>query len=182
MQLINHSLPFSSARESFALFALRVTLGVMIFPHGAQKLLGWFGGYGFTGTMGYFTGTAGVPWLVGFLVILGEFFGGLMLIAGIGTRFAAASLAVVMGGAAWQLRANGFFMNWFGNQKGEGIEFFLLAIGMALGVAALGAGQWSLDSLLARRSQPNLHPEDTADFENSPEVEPHPAAAVHSRE
>ena len=136
--------------DSFAPLFLRVALGIMMFPHGAQKLLGWFGGYGYTGTMGYFTGTVGAPYVVGLLVILGEFFGSLMLIAGVGTRFAAASLVVIMLGAAWQLRGNGFFMNWFGNQKGEGIELFIIAIGIALSLVVLGGGKWSLDSLLSR--------------------------------
>ena len=137
--------------DSYAPLFLRLALGVTMFPHGAQKLLGWFGGFGFTGSMGYFTGTVGLPWVVGLLVILGEFFGALMLIAGVGTRFAAASLAVIMAGAAWQCRVNGFFMNWFGNQKGEGLEFFLLAIGIALALTVLGGGKWSVDSRLAAR-------------------------------
>ncbi|MBI2518061.1 MAG: DoxX family protein [Opitutae bacterium] len=136
--------------DSFAPVFLRLALGLMMFPHGAQKLLGWFGGYGFSGSMGYFTGTVGTPWVIGALVILGEFFGSLMLIAGIGTRFAAASLAVILLGAAWQLRANGFFMNWFGNQKGEGLEFFLLAVGLAVALVILGGGRWSVDAALAR--------------------------------
>jgi putative oxidoreductase len=135
--------------DSLAPLFLRLALGVMMFPHGAQKLLGWFGGYGFTGSMGYFTGTVGTPWLVGLLVILGEFFGSLLLLAGAGTRFAAASLAVIMLGAAWQLRGNGFFMNWFGNQKGEGIELFILAIGLALALVVTGGGKWSVDALFA---------------------------------
>ena len=143
-----HSSP--AARDSFAPLILRVALGVMLFPHGAQKLLGWFGGYGFTGTMGFFTGQVGVPWIVGLLVILGEFFGSLMLFVGFGTRFAAASVAIIMAGATTQHRANGFFMNWAGNQKGEGLEFFILAIGIALSLLALGGGKWSVDSSLAR--------------------------------
>src|SRR3954467_3831819 len=136
--------------DSSAPLFLRLALGIMMFPHGAQKLLGWFGGYGFTGTMGYFTGTVGTPYAVGLLVVLGEFFGSLMLITGVGTRFAAASLIVIMLGAAWQLRGNGFFMNWFGNQKGEGLEFFLLAVGMAISLVITGSGKWSIDALLAR--------------------------------
>ena len=137
--------------DSLAPLFLRLALGVMMFPHGVQKLFGWLGGFGFTGSMGYFTGTVGLPWIVGLLVILGEFFGALMLIAGVGTRFAAASLAVIMAGAAWQCRVNGFFMNWFGNQKGEGLEFFFLAIGIALALTVLGGGKWSVDSRLAAR-------------------------------
>ena len=150
MQLSSFLSSLVATGDSFAPVFLRLALGLMIFPHGAQKLLGWFGGYGFNGTMGYFTGTVGAPWLVGLLVILGEFFGGLMLLTGFGTRFAAASLVFIMLGAAWQLRTNGFFMNWFGNQKGEGIEFFILAIGIAAALVVSGGGKWSLDSLFAR--------------------------------
>jgi len=90
----------------------------------------------------------GLPWIVSLLVILGEFFGALMLIAGLGTRFAAASLALIMLGAAWELRGNGFFMNWFGTQKGEGIELFVLAIGIAIALMFLGGGKWSIDATL----------------------------------
>jgi putative oxidoreductase len=150
MQLSSLFSSLVATGDSFAPLFLRVALGVMMFPHGAQKLLGWFGGYGFNGTMGYFTGTVGTPWVVGLLVILGEFFGSLLLIAGLGTRFAAASLVAIMLGAAWQLRGNGFFMNWFGNQKGEGLEFFLLAVGIGLALVATGGGKWSLDALLQR--------------------------------
>jgi putative oxidoreductase len=150
MQLIPLFRSLVATGDSIAPLFLRVALGVMMFPHGAQKLFGWFGGYGFTGSMGYFTGTVGVPWAVGLLVILGEFFGSLLLIAGFGTRFAAASLAVIMLGAAWQLRANGFFMNWFGNQKGEGIELFILAVGIAVALVVSGAGRFSVDRLFQR--------------------------------
>jgi putative oxidoreductase len=150
MQLSHLFRSSPAARDSFAPLILRVALGVMLFPHGAQKLLGWFGGYGFTGTMGFLTGQVGAPWIVGLLVILGEFFGSLMLLAGIGTRFAAASVAIIMAGATAQHKANGFFMNWAGNQKGEGLEFFVLAIGVAVSLIALGGGKWSVDSWLSR--------------------------------
>lgn len=150
MQLQSSFQTLVATRDSFAPLFLRVALGVMMFPHGAQKLLGSFGGYGYTGTMNYFTSQVGLPWIVGLLVIVAEFLGSLLLVAGLGTRFAAASLAVVMTGAAWQLRANGFFMNWFGNQKGEGIEFFLLAIAIAASLVVLGGGKWSVDSRLTR--------------------------------
>ena len=150
MQLSSLLQSLVATGDSFAPLFLRLALGLMMFPHGAQKLLGWFGGYGFTGTMGYFTGTVGTPWLVGLLVILGEFFGSLLLVAGLGTRFAAASLVLIMFGAAWQLRGNGFFMNWFGQQKGEGLEFFLLATGIAVALVLTGGGRWSADALLAR--------------------------------
>ncbi|CAN5330665.1 hypothetical protein BH23BAC2_BH23BAC2_00300 [soil metagenome] len=77
--------------ESFAPLVIRIMLGIVVFPHGAQKLFGWFGGYGFSGTMGFFTDTMGLPWLIGFLVILLESIGAIALIAGLATRIMAVS-------------------------------------------------------------------------------------------
>src|SRR5215510_2240569 len=108
-------------------FILRVTLGLVMFPHGAQKLLGWYGGFGFEGTMGFFTTQMGMPWLVAFLIVIAESFGSLALLAGFLTRFVAASLAVIMVGAISMVHLpHGFFMNWFGKQQGEGYEYHLL--------------------------------------------------------
>ncbi len=136
--------------DSIAPLFLRLSLGLMILPHGLQKTLGWFGGYGFEGTMGYLTHTFGAPWIFALLAILAESVGGLMLIAGLGTRLAALGVGGVMLVASTQHWANGFFMNWFGAQKGEGIEFFILAVGIALALLVLGGGKASLDRLLAR--------------------------------
>jgi putative oxidoreductase len=137
--------------RSWASLILRVTLGVVLFAHGAQKLLGWFGGNGFSGTMGFFTNVMHLPWLIAFLVIIGESFGSLALIAGLLTRFTAASFIVIMLGAIamvhWPL---GFFMNWFGQQQGEGFEYHLLVIGMSAALVAAGGGAWSLDRVIAR--------------------------------
>jgi putative oxidoreductase len=128
---------------------LRLTLAAMILPHGAQKLLGWFGGYGFSGTMQYFTKTAGLPALIAFLVIIGESVGGLLLLAGVGTRVMSLWIGVILLAAMamvhWQ---NGFFMNWFGAQKGEGIEFFILALGLVAALLVTGGGKFSVDSLI----------------------------------
>jgi putative oxidoreductase len=136
--------------QNYALLFLRLALAVAIFPHGAQKLLGWFGGFGYKGTMGYFTQTLGIPTVFGFLAIAAEFFGSLALIAGFLTRPAAFGIAVVMLVAALKVHlAYGFFTNWFGNQKGEGYEYFILAIGMALTLVIAGGGAWSLDQVLA---------------------------------
>src|SRR6478672_5020036 len=100
---------------------LRLVLGVIFFAHGAQKMLGWFGGYGFSGTMGYFTGAMHIPTLFAFLAIAAEFFGGIGLILGFLTRIAAFGIAVNMLVAiATVHHAFGFFMNWSGTQKGEG--------------------------------------------------------------
>src|SRR6478736_1843565 len=104
--------------DGLAGFILRVTLGLVMFPHGAQKLLGWFGGFGFEGTMGFFTQKMGLPWLIALLTIIGESFGSVALLAGFLTRFTAASLAVIMLGAIALVHLpNGFFMNWFGQQQ-----------------------------------------------------------------
>lgn len=129
---------------------LRLALAVVIFPHGAQKLLGWFGGYGFQGTMGYFAGL-GFPAILGLAAILAESVGALGLLLGFLTRPAAAAIAVVMAVAAWTVhRPNGFFMNWFGQQKGEGYEFHILAAGLALALVVTGGGLFSIDRALSR--------------------------------
>ena len=130
---------------------LRLAMAATFFPHGAQKLLGWFGGYGFHGTMGFFTGTMGLPWVLALGVILIEFFAPLLLVLGLGTRLAALGLATVMTSAMLMVHIhNGFFMNWAGTQKGEGIEYFLLAIGIALALIVSGGGRWSLDRAIGR--------------------------------
>lgn len=134
-----------------ALF-VRLALGIVMFPHGAQKLLGWFGGYGFSGTMGFFTETMGIPYLLALLVVLAEFFGALGLIFGALTRIAALGIGSVMLGAIFLVHLpHGFFMNWSGNQAGEGFEFHLLAIGMSLALLIRGAGALSIDRLLGNR-------------------------------
>ena len=142
---------FLSTTDSWGILLIRLALVITIFPHGAQKLLGWFGGFGFEGTMGYFTETMGFSWIVAFLIILGESLGAMALLLGLGSRFMAFGIGVIMIGAMTQHQANGFFMNWFGNQAGEGLEYFILALGMSLAVIVSGGGKWSLDSLLARR-------------------------------
>jgi putative oxidoreductase len=128
--------------------ALRLGIAIVLFPHGAQKLLGWFGGYGFAGTMQFFTGTVGLPWFIGFLVILLEFFGSLLLLAGLGSRIIAAAMIILFIGIVFASHVqNGFFMNWFGNQKGEGYEYFLLLIGLCAALLFNGSGKLSVDKL-----------------------------------
>lgn len=130
---------------------LRITLGLVIFPHGAQKLLGWFGGYGFGGTMQHFTENMGIPYLFALLAILAESFGALGLIVGLGTRIAALGVGATIGVAAFMGHIqHGFFMNWFGKQAGEGFEYHLLVVGMALALVVSGGGKWSLDRLLSK--------------------------------
>lgn len=132
--------------DSIASTILRITLGGVMLPHGLQKTFGWFGGYGFSGTMGFFTDTLGIPWLVALLVIAAESIGALFLILGFATRLCSAAMIVVMLGAVFMAHLDyGFFMNWFGAQKGEGFEYHLLVIGMALTLTIAGAGRFSVD-------------------------------------
>lgn len=135
--------------KDWAGLIVRFTLGLILFPHGAQKLLGRFGGYGFNGTMDFFTGTVHLPWIIGFLVIIIEFFGALALIAGFASRIWAALILILFIGIIFTSHlANGFFMNWFGNQKGEGYEFALLMIGLSLAIMVKGGGKFSVDRLI----------------------------------
>ena len=129
---------------------LRVLLGVVFFPHGMQKLLGWFGGYGFDGTMGFFTGTLGIPVVFAFLAIIAQGLGSLGLITGFLTRLSAFGIAVNMAVAVYMLHFQyGFFMNWSGKQAGEGYEYHLLVIAIAIALMIKGGGKWSIDRVVA---------------------------------
>jgi putative oxidoreductase len=129
---------------------LRLTLAIVLWPHGAQLLLGLFGGQGFQASMGYFTST-GLPWIVAFLVIFLLFFGAIFILFGLGTRlFAMAFVLLFIGMIVSVHISNGFFMNWFGNQKGEGFEYHLLLMGVAAGLIISGGGKFSLDLLIHR--------------------------------
>ena len=139
--------------SSFSLFVLRLALGIVVLPHGLQKVFGWFGGWGLEGTLGWFA-SIGIPSVLGILAIAADFAGALALIAGVGTRIAAFGIGMNMLVAALVVhRSNGFFMNWAGNQKGEGFEFHILAAAMALVLVIGGAGRWSLDRLATTRKQ-----------------------------
>lgn len=143
-----------TTNNSTAITVVRVVLGIVLFAHGAQKLLGWFGGYGFSGTMGFFTGTLQLPYIVALLVILIEFFGALFLIAGFAARYAAAAILVLFIGIIFTAhKDNGFFMNWNGDKKGEGFEYHLLVIGIAFAVLINGAGAFSADRAITAEKQ-----------------------------
>lgn len=132
--------------DDTALLILRVVLGIVFFPHGMQKLLGWFGGYGFAGTMDMFTTKLAIPAVFAFLAIMAEGLGSLGLITGFLTRVAAFGITVNMIVAVYLMHwQNGFFMNWFGNQKGEGYEYHLLVIAMGIALMIKGGGKWSVD-------------------------------------
>ncbi|HUE22852.1 MAG TPA: DoxX family protein [Bryobacteraceae bacterium] len=128
---------------------LRLALGVVFFAHGAQKVLGWWGGRGFSATMNGFE-HSGIPAVFAFLAIAAEFFGGLGLILGLLGRVAAFGIACVMLVAIFKVNAvNGFFMNWTGQQKGEGVEYHVLALAMAVAIMIAGSGAWSIDRMLS---------------------------------
>jgi putative oxidoreductase len=132
-----------------AITILRLVLGVIFFAHGTQKMLGWFGGYGFTGTMGFFTGVMHIPAVFAFLAIAAEFFGGLGLIFGLLTRVAAFGISCNMIVAVAMVHHQfGFFMNWTGAQKGEGYEYHLLLLAASVVLMIRGAGAASVDRLL----------------------------------
>jgi putative oxidoreductase len=141
----------AAIRASFATNAstsqvlLRLALAVTIFPHGAQKLLGWWGGYGFSGTMGAFTQMMGIPAPLALAAILAEFFGPVLLALGLFTRLSAFAIGTTMIVAAVKVHlAHGFFMP-------DGIEYFIPVTALAVVLLAKGAGRWSLDSLIARK-------------------------------
>jgi len=138
-------------KNDLALTIIRIALGTMIVAHGSQKVLGLFGGHGFAGTMNAMTTQMGIPAFLAFLAIVAEFFGGLGLITGTLSRVAAFGVGTTMAVAMFKVHlANGFFMNWFGNQKGEGIEFFILALGLAAAVMIRGGGALSVDGFVSK--------------------------------
>jgi putative oxidoreductase len=138
------------------LTVLRLALAIVMFPHGAQKVLGWFGGFGFSGTMGFFTQQMHIPAAFAILAIAAEFLGSIGLFVGFLGRIAAFGIAVNFLVAVYLVHwPNGFFMNWSGQQKGEGIEFFILAIGIAIAIMIGGSGAFSIDLGLSRKYQDN---------------------------
>jgi putative oxidoreductase len=130
---------------------LRITLGAVMVPHAAQKVFGWFGGYGFDGTMGFLTGAIGLPWSIGLLVIVFEMAGSIALLTGTLGRLGAMAIATVMVGAV-ATSHHQFFMDWGGTQAGEGFEYHLLALAMSAAIIVRGSGALSLDRWLARRA------------------------------
>lgn len=144
--------------DSQARLFQRLVLALVILPHGAQELLGWFGGWGFDGTLAWFEQALHVPAPIAALVVFSDFFGALALAAGVATRLAAFGVIATMVGAVLMVHApNGFFMNWSGTQAGEGFELHLLAIALAVPLMIKGAGAWSLDGYLSRRTHRPAH-------------------------
>jgi len=131
-------------KDDFVMLFLRVMLGVVYIPHGLQKILA------FKWTMQMFTVDLHIPWVFAFLAVMAEFLGSWGLIAGFLTRVAAFGIAIDMAVAVYLLHwRNGFFMNWFGSQKGEGFEFHILAIAIAVVLMIRGGGLWSVDRVIS---------------------------------
>ena len=129
---------------------IRLTLGIVLFPHGAQKMLGWFGGPGFTKEM-EFLQQLNLPWIIAFLVIFTEFFGAISLIVGFASRiWSALTIILFMGIIFTSHLEHGFFMNWSGNQKGEGYEYHLLVLGICMALLVTGGGKYSFDNLIVK--------------------------------
>jgi putative oxidoreductase len=137
--------------DDSAIAVARIVVGLVMFPHGAQKVLGWFGGYGFGPTLDAFTQQMGIPAPLALLAFAAEFLGGLALILGLFGRVAAFGVLSVMAVAALTVHLqNGFFMNWTGTQAGEGFEFHLLAAAIAVAIMIRGSGALSIDRALSR--------------------------------
>jgi putative oxidoreductase len=130
-------------------FITRLTIGLVMFPHGAQKVFGWFGGPGYANEMKFFMETLHIPWLVALAVIIIEFFGSISLIIGFASRLWAVAMIFLFIGIIFMEHVDhGFFMNWYGNQKGEGYEYHLLIIGLSLATLTCGGGKYSIDRIL----------------------------------
>ncbi len=139
-------------KNSVALMILRIVLGVVFFVHGSQKVLGWFGGYGFKATIGAFTDKLHIPLVFALLAIAAEFIGSIALIFGFCTRIAAFGIAVVMIVAIFLVHLQyGFFMNWNGMQKGEGIEYHILVLAITVALMIKGAGLFSIDRKISKK-------------------------------
>ncbi|MBS1599456.1 MAG: DoxX family protein [Bacteroidetes bacterium] len=134
------------------LLLVRILLGSVMLAHGLQKTFGWFGGFGWNNTINYFTGTVGLPAILAIIIILIESVGAILLIAGIGARVNAFLMIIVILGAFFvDHLANGFYMNWFGNHKGEGFEFDILFWAIGILIVVKGAGSWSVDGWLDKK-------------------------------
>lgn len=138
--------------NDWTLFLARVALGLVMFPHGAQKVLGWFGGYGLAGTAGFMTQKLGIPAPLAYLNFAAEFLGAILLVFGLFGRLSSLGIGISMAVAAALVHgSNGFFMNWTGAQTGEGFEFHLLAIALSALIAIKGSGALSVDRWIAGR-------------------------------
>ncbi|MFD2515546.1 DoxX family protein [Pontibacter locisalis] len=151
---MNYKYRLLSTPDTWSLTIVRVFLGLVLFPHGAQKLLGWYGGHGPSGFISSFEQMTGWPGFLAWIVIIIEFVGSLCLIVGFWTRFWAFSIICLFTGIVLMVHLQyGFFMNWGGNKAGEGFEYHLLVIGMAWALTVGGAGYLSIDKEMAGKDR-----------------------------
>ena len=149
---------FVRTRDDYAALAMRLFLGIVFLAHGSQKVLGWFGGHGARATIQGFS-KMGLPPVVTVLIMAAEFGGSILLILGFLTRLAAIGIGALMVAAILMVHGKvGFFMNWAGNQKGEGFEYHLLAIGIAVALLIIGGGAFSVDRALSRDDGRDVEP------------------------
>lgn len=133
-------------------FVIRLTLGLIMFPHGAQKMFGWFGGPGFSKEVEHLTEYMHLPWIISVMVILTEFLGSVSLIMGLASRLWSVAFGILFVNIIFIAHLeNGFFMNWFGTQKGEGYEYHLLVIGLCIALGLNGSGKYSADQLISKK-------------------------------
>jgi putative oxidoreductase len=146
--------PIVATTNDVSLAVCRLVLGIIFFAHGAQITLGWFGGFGFSGTMHFMTAQLGIPTIFAAISIVAQFLGGIGLIVGLLSRIAAFGIACVMLVAVIKVHlAVGFFMNWYGVQKGEGYEYHLLVLAICLLIIVKGAGALSIDQILSKEKK-----------------------------
>jgi len=138
--------------ENWSITILRVVLGVVIFSHGAQAMLGWFGGFGLSATIQALTNFMGLPCVVAVFVICVQFFGSIMLLAGFGTRVASLGiLGMFIGMISYHIDF-GFHMNWLGTKQGEGYEYHVLVLAMSSALLIAGGGSFSLDQIISKKA------------------------------
>jgi putative oxidoreductase len=139
----------SVSSDSIALLLLRIPLGAIFIAHGSQKLLGLFGGPGLTATLKHFETHLGIPPVFTLLAIIAEFGGGIGVLIGLFTRFSAFGIAATMAVAIFKVHwVHGFFLN---SPKGQGFEYCLALLGMALALVASGGGSWTFDRIILKR-------------------------------
>jgi putative oxidoreductase len=145
------------ASIEWVLLVTRLLVAFVTAMHGVQKLFGWFGGYGFDGTLQFFTQTIGLPYIFGVLIILAETVGMIALALGVFSRVFSGAVVAIMLGAIFSFHLpNGFYMNWGGKLAGEGYEYHLLMIGLTLPVLLLGGGTFSLDTKIFATSRRDM--------------------------
>ena len=150
---------FLATPDSGVLLFQRLVLGCVMLPHGAQKVLGWWGGGGWSQTMSSFEQGLGLPAVIAAIAILNEFLGSISLITGALTRLGAFCITANMVAAVYLAHIhNGFFMNWTGTKHGEGFEYHLLALALALPLMIKGGGLFSVDRAIVHRDDVDAHP------------------------